>query len=80
MNIEKERIDLTTNQKRTVLLLMLVSTFIGIVIRLFHVSRSTHELVSFHSLDILILFIIMAFSGGGLLLMKPVLYPARRER
>ncbi|WP_409254105.1 hypothetical protein V1502_09475 [Bacillus sp. SCS-153A] len=71
---------MTSQQKRTVLLLMLVSTFIGIVIRLFDVSRSTHELVSFHNLDILILLFIMACSGGGLLLMKAVIYPARKQR
>ncbi|RIW38327.1 hypothetical protein D3H55_01945 [Bacillus salacetis] len=61
---------MTTAQKRTVLLLMLVSTLIGVVIRLFDVSLSTQEIVSFHSLDILILLIIMTLSGTGLLLVN----------
>jgi hypothetical protein len=61
---------LTTDQKRTVLLLMLVSTLIGVIIRLFDVTQSSQELVSFHSLDILVLLVIMAFSGAGLLLMN----------
>jgi hypothetical protein len=61
---------LTTEQKRTVLLLMLVSTLIGTSIRLVDITQSSHELVSFHSLDILILLIIMVLSGTGLLLMN----------
>ncbi|WP_421385053.1 hypothetical protein ACOJQI_09885 [Bacillus salacetis] len=61
---------MTVDQKKTVLLLMLVSTLIGVAVRLFDVSRSSHELVSFHSLDILVLLIIMALSGAGLLLMN----------
>jgi hypothetical protein len=57
-------------QKKTVLLLMIASTIIGIVIRLLDVSRSSHELFSFYSLDILALLIILACSTAGLLLLK----------
>ncbi|MGM0844844.1 MAG: hypothetical protein ACQEUT_07700 [Bacillota bacterium] len=62
---------MTTVQKRTVLLLMIVSTLIGVVIRLFDVIRSSRGLVSFHSMDILILSIIMVVASTGLLLVKP---------
>ncbi|WP_456271119.1 hypothetical protein [Bacillus sp. AK031] len=57
-------------QKKTVLLLMVASTIIGIVIRLLDVSRSSHELFSFYSLDILALLIILACSTAGLILLK----------
>ncbi|MGD6804248.1 hypothetical protein FZC79_12025 [Rossellomorea vietnamensis] len=65
---------MTADQKRTVFLLMLVSTLIGVTIRLLDVTRSSHELVSFYSLDILILMIIMVLSGTGLLLVRSKKY------
>jgi hypothetical protein len=61
---------LTTAQKKTVLLLMLISTLIGVVIRLIDVSLSSQELVSFHSFDIFILLTLMTLSGAGLLLLN----------
>jgi hypothetical protein len=71
---------MTANQKRTVFLLMLVSTLIGVTIRLLDVTRSSHELVSFYSLDILILMIIMVLSGAGLLLVRSKTLPLKKQR
>lgn len=71
---------MTAHQKRTVFLLMLVSTLIGVTIRIWDVSRSSHELVSFYSLDILILMIIMVFSGTGLLLVRTKSFPVKKQR
>lgn len=71
---------MTANQKRTVFLLMLVSTLIGVTIRLLDVTRSSHELVSFYSLDILILMIIMVLSGTGLLLVRSKTLPLKKQR
>lgn len=71
---------MTADQKRTVFLLMLVSTLIGVSIRLLDVTRSSHELVSFYSLDILILMIIMVLSGTGLLLVRSKTLPFKKQR
>jgi hypothetical protein len=67
-------------QKKTVLLLMAASTIIGIAIRLLDVSRSSHDLFSFHSLDILMLLIILACSSAGLLLLKIGPVQFRKQR
>ncbi|MGD6965875.1 hypothetical protein FZC78_21460 [Rossellomorea vietnamensis] len=71
---------MTADQKRTVFLLMLVSTLIGVTIRLLDVTLSSHELVSFYSLDILILMIIMVLSGTGLLLVRSKTLPLKKQR
>ncbi|MGF2616006.1 hypothetical protein FZC84_11345 [Rossellomorea vietnamensis] len=71
---------MTTDQKTTVLLLTLVSTVIGVTFRLLDVSRSSHELISFHSMDILILMIIMVISGTGLILVRSDSFRFKKQR